>query len=645
MNFLKNLLAIILLTLSALEAKPPELTAQSTKEKIHEILVAHSTYKQLTDDVVERLTKNFIEELDPLKCYFLEHEVESWISPTPKFLDFVRSSINSGDYQIFNHVLSTMEEAVKRREQIESWLKTVTDFPVVEQSALKDLPFAKTPEELKDKLLKIRSLQLKAAQKLSKSELDLFLKRLERNLQKKKNDIFGTSPQEQTKNLYANVIKALASALDNHTVYFTPQEANAFIIQVQQRLFGIGAHLRDDFDGLNIIRLMEGGPASLSKKIKIGDKIVAVNHEPIIGMDMVDAVEMIRGPQGTKVLLTLIRTENNTENSFDIEITRDEIVLKESRFETSSEPCGDGIIGRIHLYSFYQDPTSSSYQDLKNAILEFKKQNLKGLVLDLRNNGGGLLPQAVEVASLFLGKGVIASIKDSSGHIQHLRNLKDLKVYDGPLAVLINRASASASEIVAQTLQDYGRAIIVGDDHSFGKGTYQTFTMNSSENFNQVNPSGEYKVTRGMYYTVSGKTPQLEGTISDIEIPGILSKVEIGEKFSKNPLTPDQIKANFEDDLSDIHPLYRFKVRKIYAKDQERPSKKLHSLIPTLRENSKTRITANGLYQEFLKKAEKFENLTEEELEDPKHDYQLQETYNVMKELIYLTKHGKLPTE
>jgi carboxyl-terminal processing protease len=217
-----------------------------------------------------------------------------------------------------------------------------------------------------------------------------------------------------------------------------------------------------------------------------------------------------------------------------------------------------------------------------------------------------------------------------------LRNLKNQKVYWGPLLVLTNRASASASEIVAQTLQDYGRALIVGDDHTFGKGTYQTFTMASSDAYEAVNPSGEYKVTRGMYYTVSGKTPQLSGALADIVVPGITSKFDIGEKFSKHALLPDQIKPQFNDDFSDIPPLYRLRARKYYIKDQEIPSDKLKQLLPQLVQNSNLRIKNNSRYQEYL-------NLTStalaqlEEIENEPNDFQLLETFNIMKDLILLT--------
>jgi len=639
----KKFLFIWLLSLSlSLQARPPELTPESTKNKIQEILKAHSTYKHLSDEVTARLMANFVEELDPSKTYLLTDEVVGWIEPEASYIQHVKDNIEKNNFEPFESVYFKMKAAIERRESIEQWIKEQELPKDVDEKSLGTKKWAASLHELKDRLLKIRALQTNVAKKFHNDDLNLYFKRLEKIRSKKSHELFGNNTTEMKKQLFAYVLKSLASALDNHTAYFTPSEASQFVIQVQQRLFGIGAHLRDDLNGLNILRLLDGGPAALSKKIKIGDRIVAVNGDPIIGMDMTDAVELIRGPQGTKVNLTLRRNddssqEDTTSSTFDVEILRDEIVLKESRIDSAIEPYGSGNIGYIHLHSFYQDPTSSSYKDIKNTICDFKKKGpLLGLILDLRNNGGGLLDQAQDVSSLFLKKGIIASIKDSEGNVKHLRNLKDYKAFDGPLLVLINSASASASEIVAQCLQDYGRAVIVGDEHSYGKGTYQTFTLESSRHEFSINPEGEFKVTRGIYYTVSGKSPQLNGTLSDVIVPGILSKMEIGEKYTKNPLQPDEIKPNFVDDLKDVHPLHRFAVRKLYAKDQEKPTTAWKPVIDTLKINSKQRLESNIAYQNFLKKLDNLENLDEDSLNDKKDDYQLQEAYNIMKEMILL---------
>jgi carboxyl-terminal processing protease len=357
-------------------------------------------------------------------------------------------------------------------------------------------------------------------------------------------------------------------------------------------------------------------------------------------MDITEAVELIRGQQGTAVCLTVLRKTgeetSKQEEKLDIDIIRAEVVLKETRLESSSVPFGEGVIGIFHLFSFYQDNKSSSAGDLSQAIQELKdRSNLKGIILDLRNNAGGLLDQAVSVAGLFMDKGVVVSVKDNTGEIKKLRNIDQRKLWDGPLLVLTNKLSASASEIVAQTLQDYGRALVVGDERTYGKGTFQTFTLESA-NYGKVNPKGEYKVTRGRYYTVSGKSPQLVGVKADIIVPGIFSQMEIGEKFSKHPLGTDLIGANFEDDLSDIPAMHRYQISRLYKFNLQKILTTYTRHTEHLKTNSQTRIETNKNYQCFLKAIEKKDAIDEEAEEYGNNDLQLDETIHVIKDLIYI---------
>jgi carboxyl-terminal processing protease len=195
--------------------------------------------------------------------------------------------------------------------------------------------------------------------------------------------------------------------------------------------------------------------------------------------------------------------------------------------------------------------------------------------------------------------------------------------------------SASAAEIVAQTLQDYGRAIVIGDEKTYGKGTFQTFTLESTH-YGKINPKGEYKVTRGRYYTVSGKSPQLTGVYSDIIVPGPFSKMKIGEEFSKYPLANETIPANFRDDLSDIPPFHRFRFGKSYRDNLQPILTTYQKYLPVLRQNSEDRISSNLSYQKFLKEFED-EDASYEFFEAFNHsDLQLLETYNVMKDLLFL---------
>jgi carboxyl-terminal processing protease len=630
----------IIFLFSYLEARPPELSAKDTRMKIEEILKAHVCHQKLTEEIVCRAIQNYLEELDPGKTYFLAFDIDPWINPSKDLLSQTLDAYKKEDFSLFEKIHEKMLSAIERRNELE---KFIEDRPLpknVQSAEFKEITWTKTSEELSDRLLKIKSLQLQTAEKISPETKEQFFQRLAKRRMNREAELAGVSKAERKQLILSYVLKATSSALDSQTIYFTPSEANQFMIQVQQRLFGIGAQLRDDLNGFTIVRLVEGSPASQANKLKIGDKIIAVDQEPVVGMDIVEAVELIRGPQGSNVVLTILRDlkegDQSKEETLNVEIVRGEIVLKESRLETTYEPYGDGIIAILHLFSFYQDANSSSTSDVSAAIEKLKTEHkVKGIILDLRNNAGGLLPQAVSVTGLFISKGVVVSVKDNTGQVQHLRNVENRKVWDGPLIVLTSRTSASAAEIVAQTLQDYGRAIVIGDPETFGKGTFQTFTLESA-NFGKVNPKGEYKVTRGRYYTVSGKSPQLVGVKADIVVPGIFSGMEIGEKYAKFPVDTDEILPNFQDDLSDVPAIHRNQLKKIYKINMQTVMTTYQPYLESLKKNSLERIAQNKNYQNLLKELEKKEDFIDSNDFFGQNDLQLIETSNIMKDLIYL---------
>ncbi len=621
-------------------AKPPALSPRDTRVKIEEILSAHVSNQALTTDIVKRSFHNFLEELDPGKTYLLANEVDRWENPSQELLSQTLKEMENENFKTYELIYESMLQAIERRSKLELLVDQGELSSNVQPSEFKDLKWAASEDALVDRLLRIKSLQLSSAEKLNQETKDQFIQRLKKRRVNRENEIQSGSLTEKNQLILAFVLKAVSASLDSQTAYFTPSEANQFMIQVQQRLFGIGAQLRDDLDGLSIVRLLEGGPAIVGGKLKALDKIIAVDNEPIVGMEISEAVELIRGQQGTTVNLTILRKSSDEtaskEEKLNIEIIRGEVVLKESRLESTLVPFGDGVIGIFHLFSFYQDQKSSSAKDLTEAIQSLKDQHkVKGIIFDLRNNSGGLLDQAVAVTGLFINKGVVVSVRDNTGDTKRLRNIENKKVWDGPLVVLTNRASASASEIVAQTLQDYGRAIIVGDDYTFGKGTFQTFTLEST-NYGKVNPKGEYKVTRGRYYTVSGKSPQLVGVKTDIEIPGVFSQMDVGEKFSKFPLETDVISASFEDDLSDIPVFHRLQVAKLYKFDLQKVSSHYKPLMHNLKLNSQKRIELSKNYQNFLKEIQKKDNLGDQVEQFGVSDLQLDETINVMKDLLFI---------
>ncbi|MBX9923083.1 MAG: S41 family peptidase [Rhabdochlamydiaceae bacterium] len=621
-------------------AKPPSLTPQDTKNKIQEILKSHVSYQKLSEEIIQRSFIHYLDEIDPSKTYFLESEVAEWITPSEELLKQTLQNVQKADFSNFLTLHSCIERAVARRNQIELEVASMQMPTQVSLSEFKDLTWVKTEEDLKNRILRIKALQLETAEKLSLSDQEQFTLKLKKRRINREEELLGKSATEKTQTALSYTLKSISSSLDSQTAYFTPSEATQFMIQVQQKLYGIGAQLKDDLNGLTIVRLLDGGPAGADNKLKVGDKIIAVDKEPIVGMEISDAVELIRGQQGTPVRLTVLRTGNDTETKeeekLEIEIIRGEVVLKESRLETSKHPFGDGCIGILHLFSFYQDSTSSSAKDLAQAINELKKDNkLKGIILDLRNNAGGVLTQAVAVTGLFIDKGVVVSVKDNTNSIQRLRNLEEKKAWDGPLLVLTNRGSASASEIVAQTLQEYGRAFVIGDSETFGKGTFQTFTLESA-NYGKVNPKGEFKVTRGRYYTVSGKSPQLVGVIADIVVPGGLSQLEVGEKHAKFPVSTDEISSSIEDDFSDLSPLHRLQLQNLYAASKQTYISTYTPYLEMLKANSKERIDSDKNYQNFLKELEKKDEKKDYSETFGQSDLQLTEAIHVMSDLIFL---------
>lgn len=628
------------------ESKLPDITPQQTTAKIQEIMKAHATHKTLSPLIVKRILQNYLEELDPAKSYLIESDIEKWLEPSDALINQFIKEVAQSDFHLFGDMQDVMIKAISRRHRLEAEIDLNNLPKKVQVEEFKNLQWVKNEHELRDRITRIKALQFESVSKLSEDLKEKSLQRIAKRQTKMEEEITNNDPGYQQHFILSNVLKATATALDTHTNYFTPGEAAQFLINVQQRLFGIGAQLRDDINGFTVVKIVEGSPAANGKQLKLKDRIIAVNGEPVVGMDIIDAVELIRGEENTPVVLTVIREQGEgdkkTEEKLEITILRGQVVLKETRFESNYEPFGDGAIAYLRLYSFYQDPTSSSSDDLTKALEKLKNEHkLSGVILDLRYNSGGLLSQAVSIAGMFISKGTVVTIKDENGAIQHLRHLESNVVWDGPLLVLVNRSSASASEIVAQSLQDYGRAIIAGDDHTYGKGTYQTFTLNSTKE-NTVDSQGEYKVTRGRYYTVSGKTPQLTGVLSDIVIPGALSEVDVGEKYAKYPLENDQITPNFDDDLADIPFYQREKVRLLYKFNLQ---SKLHSYdpyLPLLKKNSEERLAHNPNYQNFLKEIRKKDAAAVDEEDQEQFgqvDLQLTEAYNVMKDLIYLEHH------
>ncbi len=642
---MKKMLLSLLLSISfCIQASLPEISKQDVKKITNEIVQAHVTYNQLSPELMRRSIKLFIDNLDPSKTYFIKGDIQDYLDPSQEMSVQALNEFENLEYSIFETLFTKYQNAIERRRNLEQAM-TLEDLKKdANTDQLRDLDWAENEESYLERLVLIKSIQKDLADQLDLEAKEIAIERLARTRKNIENTYLSEVELDNTRKMYALILKSIAASLDSQTAYFTPDEASQFMSLVQQKLFGIGVQLRDDLQGLTVMSIIDGGPVSRGKELKIKDRIIAVDGHSIVGMNSYDAVNLIRGEKGTPVKLTVLRETKakeaesaNSEEKLLVNIVRGEIIFEEGRLKAEIEPYGDGVIAHLSLYTFYQDSKNSLTKDIYAALQEIKeKYSLKGVVLDLRRNTGGVLTQAANAAGLFINKGIVVTIKLPDGRLQHLRDVDGRTVWSGPLVVLTSRLSASASEILAQTLKDYGRAIIVGDTSSFGKGSFQYVTFSGADN-GKINPKGEYKVTKGLYYTVSGYSPQLTGVKADIVVPGVFSSMDLGEQFSKYPLEGDNIEPNFNDDLSDIPYLQRDKVARLYRFNLQKKIDTYTRHIPNLQTNSQLRIEQNASYQKFLGELTKDDDIDMEVVEKYDiNDLQLSEAMNVLKDLVFL---------
>jgi carboxyl-terminal processing protease len=392
-------------------------------------------------------------------------------------------------------------------------------------------------------------------------------------------------------------LTALAHVYDPHSDYMGKSTLENFAINMNLSLFGIGAVLQSE-DGFCKVRELKPGPAMRSKQIKPGDRIVAVaqaDDEPVdvVDMKLSKVVDLIRGPKGTQVRLSIIPVDaTDPSERNEVTLTRDEIRLEDEEAKAmlieTRNANGDKVrVGIIDLPSFYapfdvgQRPggrSRSTTVDVANLIEKLKQENVSGILLDLRGNGGGSLEEAIQLTGLFIGQGPIVQIRDFQGNVIVEENDHTGVLYDGPLVVLTSRYSASASEILAGALQDYGRALVVGDSSTHGKGTVQSLIqLQPMLNFiapKSTNNPGALKITVRKFYRASGASTQLEGVVPDIILPSLNNYAEVGEASLDNPLPWDTI------------PSARF-----------RPENRIAPILPELRHRSEQRIATD---QDFL---------------------------------------------
>lgn len=660
MRFFLSLLFLISISTGFLFSKSihyAELDYIDVVEKSRELLEQHASFHEMNDEIAKRILERFLFEIDPFKISLIQSEVQEWLEPTAQLLHDVRVGFSNGNFFLFQKMVDRLAFAWKRYESLE---KISLTFPRPEHVTEKDMKKTSWAVGIPELLMRIRMVQALEENVLNRFEPEAREKAKKRFEKRKKatRDLLISS-HNQEKVLSTLLLKSFAESLDSQTNYFTPGEANEFVIAIQQKLYGIGVLFRDDIDGLTVLQIVEGGPADRQGQLKVNDKVIAVDSEPVVGMDLYDVIEMIRGEEDTPVRLRILRETGDKavheKDAIDLTIKRGAVVVRDARLKSTVMPSSAGALGYLHLSSFYQDDESSSGEDMRQALLDLmNKEPLAGVILDLRGNPGGILQQAVEVCGLFMDSALICSVKEGKS-LYPFWNLSPQKIWDGPLVVLVDRTSASASEIVAQAFQDWGRAIIIGDDRTFGKGSFQILSF-GADTSSSINPKGEYKISKGRYYTASGKSPQLVGVSSDIEVCSPYRFMEVGEQYSAYPLSSECIPSYFDGasgpSSDDIEKSFSLKeeIKNFFSKtffsQPSRFQKKqdlMRFLLPSLQDRSRKRMKEKEEYQHYLNALQSnasFLSDKKDESEKKEEDFACQEAVHVLEDMVQISSYG-----
>lgn len=596
-TYMKRILAVLLLNVWLLTAQAALQFTPEQAGKIAQTVGAvldtgHYSHARFDDTVSQTFLKNYLDALDYYHMVLRQSDVEEFTKRYGKTLDDY--TMTKGDaspcFEIFGRYLKRLEERTQLAKRL---LHEPQDFSTDDKFALdrRKLPWPKDEAEaeqlwrtrikfelLADKLAYADKVAnaVKHGKPEPKGKLDapapetktkppepynpaktieLLAKRYDRLLK-----FTRDQPNTETLQVY---LSSLGHAYDPHSDYMAPAEAKDFDIKnIKMSLTGIGALLRFEDGYTRIENLVPGGPAESSKQLKPGDRIIAVaqgDSEPVdsIEMPINQVVDMIRGKLNTEVRLTIIpaSSPDGSEKRI-IKLIRKEIPLSESLakarvIDHRDENGKTQRLGVINLPGFYDHCS----RDVDKLIERLKKENITGLVLDLRRNGGGLLPEAVDLAGLFIKKGPIVQVKDTRSRITVLEDENENVSYDGPLIVLVSHLSASASEIVAAALQDYGRALIVGDLTTHGKGTVQNLlSLAQGMRPGVVADPGKLKYTTSKFYRIAGGTTQKEGVTPSILLPSVYDYMELGEKNLPNCLPADKIAPARHEMLDRVQP-------------------------------------------------------------------------------------------
>lgn len=527
-----------------------------SQEKQHSIsakrvsdLFVRSHYKKIKidDELSKQMYQRYLDLLDSNKHFFLSSDIKAFDEYASKFDEAIRL----GDLQIaYDIYMANLERRQQRYKYALSLLTNEFDFTKKDDKFYydrEDENWAASSDELNSiwrQRVKYDALNLKLADKTWEETQDLLSKRYKRAIRR--------LTQTNSEDVFQTVMNAFARTVEAHTSYLSPRNTERFQMDMNLSLEGIGAVLRSEEDHTVIMSLVAGGPADKTGKIKPQDKIIGVAQEgeeaftDVVGWRLDEVVDLIKGPKGSVVRLQLQKGGTDTKKISELSITRDKVKLEDRQAKADVFVAPDGPnqgkkLGVIEIPSFYH----KLHADVIKLIDTLKKENVEGIIVDLRGNGGGSLPESVELSGLFIDKGPVVQVRYENGRIEVERNRDGIVYYDGPLTVIVDRFSASASEIFAAAMQDFGRAVIIGEQ-TFGKGTVQQHRSLGRVYDFYENPLGAVQFTTGKFYRINGGSTQHLGVKPDISFPSPIDPDEWGESSEDTALPWDSIeRANY----------------------------------------------------------------------------------------------------
>jgi len=657
---------------------PSFLAAQDEKQKltgpvikgiVEQFVSMHYAQKPLDDEMSAKIFKLYLNRLDPAHYYFLAADVNEYRQFETRIDDMLLRGKVKLALEIFERFKVRLSE---RLAMMEEFLAEDFDFSRDANWTLEreDLPYPETTEEARKiwrTKIKFDLLTLKLA--------DTSIKDGKERLMKRVRGMWKDFSQYENDDVVSIFLNSMAAAYDPHSSYLAAQDLKNFDISIKLSLEGIGAVLRWE-DGYTVVNsIVPGGAAARHGKLKADDRIIAVAQgeeafESVIDMRLNNVVQLIRGKRGTKVGLQILRKTKKGFDTLKLVIVRDKIILKdgEARMQIFVHPSPEenktaqetNRIGVIKLPSFYVDfndrrknPKNykSSSRDVKKHLKEFVRENVDGVILDLRSNGGGGLDEAINMAGLFIGHNPVVIVRQSGGRRVTVHRSRERAVYDGPLLIMLNRYSASASEILAGAMHDYQRAILAGDTTTFGKGTVQNI-------FQLPEGYGALKVTIAQFYRVSGWSTQNRGVETSLVLPSLYNARDIGESTLDNALpwrSIDQVSYRVSGNLKKVLPkLKQLSENRIansdfFQKVKEDVQEYLTTIKPLkytsilkMQEDDLRRKTQRDQELESASKKADEDNSDDTEIEEEKKEIQLdeymKESLGILSDYIKLQK-------